>query len=78
MASQALGWALFSSALASLVWVVVQAAQGIAYCVMCWAVMTSSVMLAAQLVQALVISTAACHCLPSASTSVDVYISAHA
>ena len=51
VASQALGWALFSTALFSLFWVVTQVAQGFAYCVRCWAVMTSSFMLAAQLVR---------------------------
>lgn len=50
VATQAMGWALFSIALSSLAWLIAQVAMGLAYCVQCWVVMTSSVMLAAQLV----------------------------
>ena len=50
MATQALGWALFSAALTSLGWLVAQAAAEMAYCMRCWALGTCSIMGAAYLV----------------------------
>ena len=50
-ATQALGWALFSSSLVCLIHLIVQAARGMAYCIRCWVLATSSVMLASQIVR---------------------------
>ncbi|KAK9814027.1 hypothetical protein WJX73_009556 [Symbiochloris irregularis] len=50
VATQALGWALFATALCSLAWLFTQVASGIAYYVQYWVVMTSSIMLAGQVV----------------------------
>lgn len=50
VATQGLGWALFSASLVSLLWLIMQVAAGMAYCIRCWALATSSVMFAAQLV----------------------------
>ena len=52
-ATQALGWALFSSSLVCLIHLTVQAARGMAYCINCWVYATGSVMLASQLVRLL-------------------------
>ncbi|KAK9860433.1 hypothetical protein WJX84_011356 [Apatococcus fuscideae] len=49
IATQAAGWALFSLAAAFMIWTVIQLAQGMAYCVQCWALMTGATMFAAQL-----------------------------
>lgn len=61
VATQALGWALFATALCSLAWLFTQVASGIAYCVQCWVVMTSSIMLAGQLVRSDSPPSAWCH-----------------
>lgn len=50
IATQALGWALFSSALTTLVWLIAQVAAGMAYCIRCWLLGTSLVMASAWLV----------------------------
>jgi hypothetical protein len=50
-ATQALGWALFSYSLLNLVYLIVAAAKGVAYCLRCWLFATGSVMLASQLVR---------------------------
>ena len=50
-ATQALGWALFSSSLVCLIHLAIQAAQGMAYCIRCWVYATGSVMLASQIVR---------------------------
>jgi hypothetical protein len=51
VATQALGWALFSVALACLFWLGAQVAAGMAYCIRCWVFATSSLMFFAQLVR---------------------------
>ena len=51
IATQGAGWALFSLAAASMIWTVIRLAQGMAYCVKCWAIMTWGTMFAAQLVE---------------------------
>ena len=50
MATQAMGWALFSVSLVCLCWLLVQVVAGVAYCIRCWALITGSVMFCAQLV----------------------------
>ena len=57
-ATQALGWALFSSSLVCLIHLTVQAARGMAYCIRCWVYATGSVMLASQIVR----TAGPCHC----------------
>lgn len=49
-ATQALGWALFSSSLISVIYLISLAARGMAYCIRCWVFATGSAMLASQLV----------------------------
>jgi hypothetical protein len=49
-ATQALGWALFSSSLISVIYLISSAARGMAYCIRCWVFATGSAMLASQLV----------------------------
>ena len=51
MATQALGWLLFTAALTSVAWLLAQIAAGVAYCIRCWALGTCSVMAAAYLVR---------------------------
>ena len=51
VATQALGWALFTSALVSLIWLSSLVASGVAYCIRCWALATGGVMFAAQVVR---------------------------
>ena len=51
MAVQGLGWVLFAASIASIIWLVIQVAAGFAYCVRCWALMTSSFFLSAELVR---------------------------
>eukprot|EP00884_Botryococcus_braunii_P007964 jgi/Botrbrau1/17169/Bobra.0157s0061.1 len=53
VATQALGWALFSAALACLFWLCAQVVAGVAYCIRCWIFATSSLMFFAQLALAL-------------------------
>ena len=48
---QGLGWVLFAASIASIIWLVIQVAAGFAYCVRCWALMTSSFFLSAELVR---------------------------
>ena len=62
VATQALGWILFSAALTSLGWLVAQAAAEMAYCMRCWALGTCSIMGAAYLV-----SSAWCTALPTSA-----------
>ena len=50
VATQAMGWFLFSISLVCLCWLVVQVVAGVAYCIRCWALITGSVMFCAQLV----------------------------
>jgi hypothetical protein len=50
VATQALGWALFSSALTSLIWIVWEMVVGVASCVRSWAISTVCVMGGAYLV----------------------------
>jgi len=50
VATQALGWALFSSALTSLIWIASEMVVGVAYCIRCWAMVTCCVMGGAYLV----------------------------
>ena len=50
MAVQGLGWLLFATSIASIIWLIIQVAAGFAYCVRCWALMTSSFFLSAQMV----------------------------
>ncbi|KAL3152102.1 hypothetical protein ABBQ32_001207 [Trebouxia sp. C0010 RCD-2024] len=49
VATQAMGWALFSISLVCLCWLLVQVVAGVAYCIRCWALITGSVMFCAQL-----------------------------
>jgi diacylglycerol O-acyltransferase 2, plant len=51
VATQGLGWALFSLSLLAIMWLVTQVAAGVAYCLRCWVVATGGVMFAAQLVR---------------------------
>ena len=51
MATQALGWALSSASLVLLALAVARIAAGVAYCIRCWAAVTGTLMLAAQLVR---------------------------
>ncbi len=60
-ATQALGWALFSSSLVCLIHLALQAARGMAYCLRCWVYATGSVMLASQIVRALLPSRLSMH-----------------
>ena len=50
MATQAMGWALFSISIVCLFWLLLQVLAGVAYCIRCWALITGSVMFCAQLV----------------------------
>ena len=50
VATQALGWVLFSVSLIGLSWLIMQVAAGVAYCIRCWAIGVGSIMFAAQLV----------------------------
>ena len=52
VATQAMGWALFSISLVCLCWLLVQVVAGVAYCIRCWALITGTVMFCAQLVSA--------------------------
>ena len=45
-----MGWALFSISVVCLCWLLLQVVAGVAYCIRCWALITGSVMLCAQLV----------------------------
>lgn len=49
VATQAMGWALFSISLCCMCWLLLQVVAGVAYCIRCWALITGSVMLCAQL-----------------------------
>ena len=51
VAVQGAGWVLFGLSLASIMWLVAQVAAGMAYCVRCWVLMTSSFFLSAELVR---------------------------
>ena len=51
VATQALGWALSSASLVLLALAVARIAAGVAYCIRCWAAVTGTLMLAAQLVR---------------------------
>ena len=51
VATQGLGWALFSVSLVCLCWLILQVVAGMAYCIRCWAIATGSVMFFAQLVR---------------------------
>lgn len=53
VATQAMGWALFSISLVCLCWLLLQVVAGVAYCIRCWALITGSVMFCAQLVSPL-------------------------
>ena len=53
VATQALGWVLFSVSLIGLSWLIMQVAAGVAYCIRCWAIGVGSIMFAAQLVSML-------------------------
>ncbi|CAL8469789.1 g9331 [Coccomyxa elongata] len=48
-ATQALGWALFSSSLISIIYLIFSLARGMAYCIRCWIFATGSAMLISQL-----------------------------
>lgn len=50
-ATQALGWAMFSSSLICFIYLITSAARGMAYCIRCWVFATGSAMLASQLVR---------------------------
>lgn len=50
VATQGLGWGLFSISLVCLCWLILQVVAGVAYCIRCWAIATGSVMFFAQLV----------------------------
>ena len=50
VATQALGWVLFSVSLIGLSWLIMQVAAGVAYCIRCWAIGVGYIMFAAQLV----------------------------
>ncbi|DBB16381.1 hypothetical protein WJX82_004098 [Trebouxia sp. C0006] len=49
VATQAMGWALFSISIVCLCWLLLQVVAGVAYCIRCWALITGSVMFCAQL-----------------------------
>jgi len=53
VATQAMGWALFSISIVCLCWLLLQVVAGVAYCIRCWALITGSVMFCAQLVSPL-------------------------
>ena len=67
VAVQGLGWVLFAASIASIIWLVIQVAAGVAYCVRCWALMTSSFFLSAELV-----GPCARGCTPTAHASWEV------
>ena len=53
VATQALGWALFSASVASLAWLIAQLAMGFAYCIRCYLLITCAVMAGAYLASSL-------------------------
>nr|AZI70899.1 acyl-CoA:diacylglycerol acyltransferase 2.3 [Lobosphaera incisa]QIT07021.1 type-2 diacylglycerol acyltransferase DGAT2C [Lobosphaera incisa] len=50
VATQALGWVLFSLSIMGLIWLISQVAVGVAYCMRCWAWAVGAAMFTAQLV----------------------------
>ena len=52
IATQALGWLLFSSSVIFLIRLTLLGALGMAYCVRCWVFATGSAMVASQIVRA--------------------------
>ncbi|KAL4452259.1 hypothetical protein ABPG75_007921 [Micractinium tetrahymenae] len=50
--AQALGWALYSSALVAIIYLLSQAVMGVAYCVRCWAVAAGAIMFISELLLA--------------------------
>ena len=64
VATQAMGWALFSISIVCLCWLLLQVVAGVAYCIRCWALITGSVMFCAQLVSPLPhLPSHACHAI---------------
>ena len=66
VATQGLGWGLFSISLVCLCWLILQVVAGMAYCIRCWAIATGTVMFIAQMVRPCYL---ACACLVYTSGS---------